>query len=240
MNMNSLVTNAAPALTLAQHTDAIRVEGKRTVESVINIGRHLSEAREQCDHGEWLPWLKREFGWTERHARNFMSVYELDGKSENISDLNIPVSGLYLLAAPSTPGEAKTEVIERAEKGEKFSVTEVKEVIDQHAAPDVKASKTPTQFAHYAYRKDGRVDRVLERFQIAISSFCGGAWHLDPADIKFPPTLTRKMVADARESIKEAIAGLRKMDARLAAYSAPIPTAKNKNAAAHHTKRKAS
>src|SRR5262245_35607010 len=32
-----------------------------------------------------------------------MSVYELAGKSSNLPDLEVPVSGLYLLAAPSTP-----------------------------------------------------------------------------------------------------------------------------------------
>jgi hypothetical protein len=25
----------------------------------------------------WLPWLQREFGWTDRHALNYMRVYEL-------------------------------------------------------------------------------------------------------------------------------------------------------------------
>jgi hypothetical protein len=51
-------------------------------------------------HGNWLPWLEREFGWTDRTARNFMAVHEAAAKSEKFSDLNVPVSGLYLLAAP--------------------------------------------------------------------------------------------------------------------------------------------
>jgi hypothetical protein len=39
--------------------------------------------------------------------------------------LDVPVSGLYLLAAPSTPEEARDEVIARAESGEVLSVTDV-------------------------------------------------------------------------------------------------------------------
>ena len=61
----------------------------------------------------WLPWREREFRWEEQTALNFMRVHEF-GKSKNFLDLNLPVSGLYLLAAPSTPDEARQQVIERA------------------------------------------------------------------------------------------------------------------------------
>jgi hypothetical protein len=58
-------------------------------------------------HGRWLPWLKDEFGWQDQTARNFMQVFELAAESRNFRDLSIPVSGLYLLAAPSTPEAAR-------------------------------------------------------------------------------------------------------------------------------------
>jgi hypothetical protein len=28
--------------------------------------------KEICGHGNWLPWLHREFGWTDRHALKCM------------------------------------------------------------------------------------------------------------------------------------------------------------------------
>jgi hypothetical protein len=34
------------------------------------------------------------------------------------ADLNVPISGLYLLAAPSTPAEVIDAVVERSEQGE--------------------------------------------------------------------------------------------------------------------------
>ena len=39
-------------------------------------------------------------------------------KSETVSDLNLQARALYLLAAPSTPDEARAEAIERAQNGE--------------------------------------------------------------------------------------------------------------------------
>ena len=129
------VSAAAPMVPQAQqaaldaHAEAIRGFGRRVVRDLIEIGEHLVQAKELCSHGEWLAWLGREFEWTDRHARNLMRAYELSLKSEHLSDLNIPISGLYLLAAPSTPMQAQQAVIAAAENGQKITVAKVKEAI---------------------------------------------------------------------------------------------------------------
>ena len=126
---------------LEQHADAIKTLGKRVVGDVIEIGRHLTEAKQICGHGRWLPWLERNFGWTDRTARNFMQVYEGFGaKSETISDLNLSISCLYELAKPSTPVEVRQEVIGRVERGELVSRHDVKKLVAEvcrrcHAIP---------------------------------------------------------------------------------------------------------
>jgi hypothetical protein len=66
-----------------------------------------------------LPWLKDEFGWTDRTALNFIRVYGMAQKSERLSDLSFPMESLYLLAAPSTPEEVREDAVERAENGER-------------------------------------------------------------------------------------------------------------------------
>jgi hypothetical protein len=116
---------------LAENAEQIRRLGKRAVGDVIEIGRRLTEMKEICGHGNWLPWLHREFGWTDRHALKCMQVYDLSRKSENFSDLRISLSGLYLLAAPSTPSEAVDKVIERAMSGERQGPAEIKGTIDE-------------------------------------------------------------------------------------------------------------
>ena len=73
---------------LAAKAAAIRALGKRVVRDVIEIGLHLTEAKAACRHGEWLPWLEREFAWKEQTARNFMAAYALVGKSPKFGDLN--------------------------------------------------------------------------------------------------------------------------------------------------------
>jgi len=137
--------NKSPALALAEHAKAIRLLGKQTLANVIEIGRHLVEAKADAKKlGEpWLSWLDREFGWTDRTALNFIRVYEAASKSEKFSDLKLPVSAIYLLVAPDAPAEASDEIVARAQAGEKVSVAEVKRVI-RHAK-GIKSNKTGTK-----------------------------------------------------------------------------------------------
>ena len=121
---------------LVEHAAEIRRLGKRIIGDVIEIGRRLTEVQEIVGHGKWSLWLEQEFGWTDRTARNFISVFELSkSKSENFSDLSLPVSSIYLLAAPSTPDSARAEIFERSKSGEVISVQTVRETIANAKAP---------------------------------------------------------------------------------------------------------
>ena len=130
---------------LDEHTAVIRNLGKRVVDDVIEIGRRLTECRKIVGHGNWLPWLEREFGWSDRTALNFTQVYEMSVKSETISDLKLPLSVLYRLAAPQAE-EARKEVTERAEAGEKIFQADVIEAITRRkASPPAALTTNPTE-----------------------------------------------------------------------------------------------
>lgn len=98
--------------------------GRQTVANVIEIGRRLTEAKAIAGHGGWLPWLETEFGWTEMTATRFMNVAS---KSNKLLDLEVPMSGLYLLAR--APDSATEEIIERVELGEKLIVADIERAI---------------------------------------------------------------------------------------------------------------
>jgi hypothetical protein len=113
---------------LAEHAAEIRKLGKRAVQDIIEIGRRLTEAKKILGWGNWLPWLEREFGWSERTAQNFMRVAEL-AESATVADLNVDLRGLYLLASPSIR-ERHPEIIEavaeRSARGEPTTSDEIK------------------------------------------------------------------------------------------------------------------
>ena len=102
-------------------TEKIKQLVKRTSQDMVDIGRYLIEVKDRLGYGNFYPWLDVEFGWGSRTAVRFMRVAERFGQIDNLSDLNILSTALYVLSAPSTPVEATAEAIERAKQGEKIS-----------------------------------------------------------------------------------------------------------------------
>ncbi len=112
-------------------TNEIKALVKRTAQDIIDIGSMLIEVKERLPHGMWGGWLDTEFGWDQRTARRFTTV-AVKFKSDIMSDLNISPTVLYLLAAPSTPDEARTEAIDRASDGETITHKSAKEIVNIH------------------------------------------------------------------------------------------------------------
>jgi hypothetical protein len=119
----------AISMHLSRAAAGIRERLKRSLEDIVVIGRELLGAKEALPHGTFLRWLKAEFGWTERTARNLMAVAQRFGNSEIISDLRIQPTAAYLLAAPSTPDEARETAVKRAEQGELITASIAKELV---------------------------------------------------------------------------------------------------------------
>jgi len=68
-------------------------------------GEYLTQAKAQCKHGEWLPWLEANFEATERTARNYMTVFrrwdELTENRQRVADLSL--RGALAELAPTIP-----------------------------------------------------------------------------------------------------------------------------------------
>jgi hypothetical protein len=146
--MSSNRTNSPPAspddnLALAGHAAAIHHLGRQAVKNVIEIGRRLTECKEIVRKlgGSWGDWLEHEFNWSDQQARRFIHVFEHKSELNKLLNSDFPVSALYLLAAPSTPKEARTEVIERAQAGETVPVAEVKRTIERTKGRKLASSK---------------------------------------------------------------------------------------------------
>jgi hypothetical protein len=71
-----LPVEAQVAERVRSSAEAIRQQVRNTLESAIKIGQELLAVKEALPHGQFLPWLRAEFGWAERTARNFMAVAE--------------------------------------------------------------------------------------------------------------------------------------------------------------------
>jgi Protein of unknown function (DUF3102) len=140
--------------------DRIRERLKKTLEDIIEIGNDLMAVREALDHGQFLNWLRAEFGWQQRTAYNFISVAERF-KLATIASLPIDPTAAYLLAAPSIPEEARQLAIERAEGGEKITTVIAKEIV-----AEARKKARPRKPKKVSTEKLGlRLANVLERYK---------------------------------------------------------------------------
>ena len=140
--------------------ERIRERVKKTVEDIIEVGNDLLAVKEALEHGQFGPWLRAEFGWSERTAQNFMSVAERF-KSAKIADLPIQPSAAYLLAAPSVPDEAREKAVEKAEAGEEITFATAREIV----AEARKKKRPRRQKTMPAEKLAERLVAVLQRYR---------------------------------------------------------------------------
>lgn len=128
-------------------------------QGALKIGERLCEAKELLGHGEFLPWIKDEFGWTDRTAQKLMAVYREFGDSQKslfgpeintktYSDL--PVSKLYLLI--SVPESEREDFVKENNVAE-MSVREMEKLLREK-----KEAEDESREAH------AELDRLADKY----------------------------------------------------------------------------
>jgi hypothetical protein len=110
-----LSTRKANSATGADRDPRLR---QAVVSGIVEIGRKLVEVKERVEHGRYTAFVTERLGWSMQSALNFTRVYEVvkSTKFVDLDTLSIDASSLYLIAAPSTPEEARQEVLDKAAK----------------------------------------------------------------------------------------------------------------------------
>lgn len=128
-------------IVVQQRTSEIKTLVKRNAQDVLDIGQKLIEVKQKLRHGNFRHWLKFEFQWSISAAAKFMQVAE-NFKSVNFTHLEIAASALYLLAAPSTSEEARTEALELASQGENITYSKANAITNKHKPKPVTINAT--------------------------------------------------------------------------------------------------
>lgn len=142
-NLGDLMVTTAPIeARLTAIAAEIRVEMKRTVESVIKIGKLLLTAKEltadpKCgvegtgSDQRFARWRSENFAdrMDQRTAFNAMQVARTYGDRDPADLENIGLSILYELAAPSTPADTRAMIEANIQNGDNLTVKDVKGII---------------------------------------------------------------------------------------------------------------
>lgn len=176
------VAEQQAAFDYAQIDEAVRDEVQAAARSIhqlergvmtglIAIGKRLIEVKDMLDHGQFTAWVEGEFGMQSRMAQNMMNVAREYGDAQKrniISFFNPTVA--YLLSAPSTPDEARTEVEQAAARGEKVTVEFAREAI-RRAKPEPEP-EMPRPLARAGYElvraRNGDTDKWGWQWQVDI------------------------------------------------------------------------
>jgi len=111
---------------------------RQTAETVWTLGEKLADVQQRlAPGGQFAAWCASELPGVSRGTiYNALNVHRAFPELPTVgSEFDIPLKALYLLAAPSTPDEARQEAIERAAAGETITHTAAQEIKQAHTLP---------------------------------------------------------------------------------------------------------
>jgi hypothetical protein len=102
-------------------TTQIKGLERSTIANVVEIGRLLEQAAEQCAHGEYEDWLSENFDWSLTTARRYRKVQAHSQskqvcKAGGFEQLNMSLSAIYALTECEPDGPAAKKIIDAARK----------------------------------------------------------------------------------------------------------------------------
>ena len=77
-------------------TEEIQFYKAQAGASIVEIGKRLIEAKEQLEHGQWLPWLSEKVNFSEAMAQRFMRVAREYANPAPVRDLGLSKALLLL------------------------------------------------------------------------------------------------------------------------------------------------
>lgn len=128
--------DAAGTAELDAVTRRIRQQYQRSLDAWIEVGRGLARARDLIsDPSAWVSWVQSSFGWSVRHARNFLALAEFVAGQEEDAQPGKSISALRalpptaVLQVARAPQEVREAVVERLHAGERPSVSQIRALV---------------------------------------------------------------------------------------------------------------
>src|ERR1700722_2423431 len=115
---------------LRQFAVNIQSSGRLLTRFAIKIGKNLHKAKRYLDHGDFEDWCLLEAGLQPRMAQLYMLLAKF-AVGDRAAVTGLVFSAACKLAAPSTPQQVITAVIGRVKQGDKVTVDEIVELIQE-------------------------------------------------------------------------------------------------------------
>lgn len=169
-----------------------QVDGGR---AVLTIGNGLIEAKGKLNHGEWLPWLTENVGYSEKKAENYMRIARNYSNPQLVADLGLR-KALSLLALP---------------EGDRENFVDEANVVDMTSRELEKAVRERAEALEAKEQAEAALARAVEEAGRAAADSIAARKELD--ELKARPVEVAVMEADTAEIEKaraEAVAAMQK------------------------------
>ncbi|WP_449001201.1 DUF3102 domain-containing protein [Myxosarcina sp. GI1(2024)] len=151
-------------ISVEQHAVEIKSLIRQTAQDLVSIGQKLSEVKKKLQHGNFRNWLRTEFDWSMSSATKLMQVSE-QFKDVNFANLNFSTSALYILAAPSTPKEARQQALKLASHGEQITYSLAKVIVNRYK--DIYSVREPELDRQSQTKMDSKHQSSIQTINVA-------------------------------------------------------------------------
>ena len=125
--------------------ERIDAKQRRMANDIVAIGKELLAVKASLPHGLFGGWLAHHFGWSHKTACRMMEAAQTFGKIDNLSNLTIDQSALYLLASDQCDDDTRQELLERAEQGERITHEMVRRALEPEPEPTEADNDSPEE-----------------------------------------------------------------------------------------------
>ena len=157
---NTMQITTMSGRTLEEVKAGIRMRMRNMVFNALEIGNDLIEAKEACEHGQWLPFL-RDIGFSSSTAANYMRIAKEVSADSRVAQL--PYT--KILAVLAAPPEEREELAAAAED---MSAAEIKRLTEERnkaaEAANVESARAE-QAERFAEELGKRIDSMEEKHQ---------------------------------------------------------------------------
>ena len=157
---NTMQITTMSGRTLEEVKAGIRMRMRNMVFNALEIGNDLIEAKEACEHGQWLPFL-RDIGFSSSTAANYMRIAKEVSADSRVAQL--PYT--KILAVLAAPPEEREELAAAAED---MSAAEIKRLTEERnkaaEAANVESARAE-QAERVAEELGKRIDSMEEKHQ---------------------------------------------------------------------------
>lgn len=145
----------------------LRAVMKREAADIIAIGDLLIEAQAQLEHGEWLPWLKDNFGSSTTTAENYMNAARLAARIPNVANLKLRPTALYLLGRELDDPDGfydreAVAAILRAAETEWVNEVRAEEIATSLQPPEPSIDEIEAEWTAAEEAKQSEIDDILD------------------------------------------------------------------------------